>query len=164
MPEALLSLTQRRRADHLAIEVEEVEQEEDEGAGVAKVRSCLNDAKRGLPVRTNAAELPIEIRLLCRQNRHALATGEYLCVQSRPVRVSNETLPRSRRACMRWPSYLISCSHTGPCGGASTSLQSCGLTQLGSPVGSPRRLLFIDFAITASGSSSPHDIPSEMLD
>ncbi len=69
----------------------------------------------------------------------------YLCVQSRPVRVSSWALPRSRRACMRYPSYLISCNHSEPWGGASTSLQSCGLTQLGSPAGSPRVLLFVDF-------------------
>src|ERR1700730_15366773 len=82
----------------------------------------------------------------------AAAMERYLCVQSRPVRVSSATLPWSRRACMRYPSCLISCSHSGPCGGASTSLQSCGLTQLGSPVGSPRGLLFDDFVITAAGS------------
>ena len=82
----------------------------------------------------------------------AAAMEGYLCVQSRPVRVSRCTLPPSRRACMRYPSYLISCSHSGPCGGASTSLQSCGLTQLGSPVGSPRGVLFVDFVITAAGS------------
>src|ERR1700737_1894384 len=68
----------------------------------------------------------------------AAAMERYLCVQSRPVRVSSETLPWSRRACMRYPSYLISCSHSGPCGGASTSLQSCGLTHFGRPGDVPR--------------------------
>jgi len=38
----------------------------------------------------------------------AAAITGYLCVQSRPVRDSNWALPRSRRACMRYPSYLIS--------------------------------------------------------
>src|ERR1700736_221112 len=70
----------------------------------------------------------------------------YLCVQSRPVRVNNWALPRSRRTYMRYPSYLISCSHSGPFGGASTRLQSCGfgLTHFGrSGEGSPRGLLFV---------------------
>src|ERR1700730_6715438 len=74
----------------------------------------------------------------------------YLCDQSRPVRVSSWALPWSRRACMRYPSYLISCSQSGPCGGASTSLQSCGLTHLGRPGDWLRGLLFIEFAITAA--------------
>ena len=47
-------------------------------------------------------------------------------------------------------SYLISCSHSWPCGGAITSLQSCGLTQFGRPGGLPRGRLAIDFAITAA--------------
>jgi hypothetical protein len=66
MSEALLSLTQRRRADHLAIEVEEVEQKEDEGIGVARIRGRLNQAERCLPIRAYATKLAIEIRLLCR--------------------------------------------------------------------------------------------------
>ena len=47
-------------------------------------------------------------------------------------------------------SYLISCSHSGPWGGASTSLQSCGLTRFGGPVGWLRGLLVIDFAIATA--------------
>src|SRR5580704_5373571 len=69
-----------------------------------------------------------------------------------PVRVSSETLPWSRWACMRYPSYLISCSHSGPCGGASASLQSCGLTHFGRSGEEPRSSLFVDFVITAAGS------------
>ena len=38
------------------------------------------------------------------------------------------------------PSNLISCSHSGPSGGWSTSLASCGLTQFGSAVASARCL------------------------
>src|ERR1700737_3018838 len=70
-----------------------------------------------------------------------------------PVRVSSETLPRSRRACMRYPSYLISCSHSGPFGGASTSLQSCGLIHFGRLGDWPRGLLFIKFVITCCAGS-----------
>ena len=66
------------------------------------------------------------------------------------VRVNSWALPRSRRACIRYPSYLISCSHSGPRGGASTSLQSCGLTHLGRPGEWPSGRLFIDFAITTA--------------
>jgi len=65
----LLSLRYRRRTDHLTIEVEEVEQEEDESVGVARIRSRLDQAERGLPISGNAAELAIKISLLYRQNR-----------------------------------------------------------------------------------------------
>ena len=51
----LLSLSYRRRTDHLAIEVEEVEQEEDESVGVARIRSRLDQAERGLFISGNAA-------------------------------------------------------------------------------------------------------------
>src|SRR6266481_1677417 len=56
--------------------------------------------------------------------------GGYLGVQSRPVRVNSWVLPRSRRACMRYPSYLISCSHSAPYGAASTRLQKLSLGPL----------------------------------
>ncbi len=78
----------------------------------------------------------------------AAAIVGYLCVQSKPAHVNSRTSPRSSWACIRYPSYLISWSHSGPCGGSFTSLQSCGLTHLGRPGAWPRGLLFIDFAIT----------------
>ena len=40
------------------IEKEEVEEEEDKGVGVSRVRGRLDQAERGLPVRANAAEPP----------------------------------------------------------------------------------------------------------
>src|SRR4029077_5813594 len=52
---SLLSLTQRRGADHLAVEVQQIKQEEDESGGVARIRSRLDQAERGLPVPGNAA-------------------------------------------------------------------------------------------------------------
>src|SRR5215469_10482620 len=55
----------------------------------------------------------------------------YLSVQSLPRRVRICTLPPSSRACMRYPSNLISCSQSGPSGALSTSLASCGLAQVG---------------------------------
>src|SRR5262249_33693326 len=71
----------------------------------------------------------------------------YLCVQSRPVRVNSRTAPLSSRACILYPSNLISCSHSAPSGGASTSLVSCGFIQLGRPGEWSRNLLFIDLAL-----------------
>jgi hypothetical protein len=50
----------------------------------------------------------------------------YFSDQSSPVRVSSCTRPLSKRAAMRKPSSLISCSHWGPDGGFSTSCESCG--------------------------------------
>ena len=52
----------------------------------------------------------------CRPRRVRLLTGAfavvgYFSVQSSPVRVSSLTCPRSSRACMRYPSSLISCAH-----------------------------------------------------
>jgi hypothetical protein len=44
----------------------------------------------------------------------------YLSLQSRPVRVSNCTRPRSMRASMRNLSSLISWSHCGPEGAVLT--------------------------------------------
>ena len=51
----LLSLSYRRRADRLAIDVEKVEQEEDESVGVARIRSRLDQAERRLPISGDAA-------------------------------------------------------------------------------------------------------------
>jgi hypothetical protein len=52
--------------------------------------------------------------------------------------VSGRNAPRSSRACMRKPSYLISCSHWSPSGAASTSLVNCGRIQSGRAGGSAR--------------------------
>jgi hypothetical protein len=43
--EAFLPLQQRRRTDRVAIEIEEVEYEEDERGGVVGIRCCLNQAE-----------------------------------------------------------------------------------------------------------------------
>jgi hypothetical protein len=48
--EALLPLRKRPRADGLVIEVQEVEQEKDQGLGVARVGRGLNQAERGRAV------------------------------------------------------------------------------------------------------------------
>src|ERR1700719_640566 len=61
----------------------------------------------------------------------ALAMVGYFWVQSFPRRVMIFTLPASSRACMRYPSSLISCSQSGPSGAFFTSATSCGLTQVG---------------------------------
>src|SRR5689334_16598003 len=65
----------------------------------------------------------------------ALAMAGYLSVQSLPRRVKICTLPPSSRACIRYPSNLISCSQSGPSGAFSTSFASCGLIQAGGEAG-----------------------------
>src|SRR5947209_4716938 len=70
----------------------------------------------------------------------------YLPVQSLPRRVRICTLPPSSRACVRYPSSLISCSQSGPSGAFSTSLASCGFIQVGGGVGSPLRRVGIVFS------------------
>jgi hypothetical protein len=64
----------------------------------------------------------------------ALAMTGYLSVQSLPRRVRICTLPPSSRACMRYPSNLISCSQLEPSGAFSTSFASWGLIQVGGKV------------------------------
>src|SRR5229473_83485 len=80
--EALLPLQQRRRTDRVAIEMEEVKHEEDERVGVARIRGCLNQVERGLPIRPDTAKLAVDIRLLYRQDRHGRGYGRVLV---RPV-------------------------------------------------------------------------------
>src|SRR6516165_9449644 len=84
----------------------------------------------------------------------------YLWVQSSPVRVSSRTAPRSSRACIRYPSNLISCSHSGASGGVSTSLVSCGFIQLGNSAASARIRPAIDRVILASAAIVGPDVPS----
>src|SRR5271169_179044 len=84
-----------------------------------------------------------------------LAMAGYLSVQSLPRRVRICALPASSRACIRYPSNLISCNHSEPSGGSLTSLASCGLIQVGGGAGSALRRVEIvsvrfareDFAI-----------------
>jgi hypothetical protein len=71
--EPFFSFAKQRCADHLAIEVEKVEQKEDQGIGVARIRGRLDQAERRLPVRANAAELPVEVGLSRRQSGHSPA-------------------------------------------------------------------------------------------
>jgi hypothetical protein len=85
-----------------------------------------------------------------------LAMAGCLAVQSLPRRVRICTLPASSRACIRYPSNLISCSQSGLSGAFSTGLASCGLIKVGGEVGSirPARVVFVgvargDFAIAA---------------
>src|ERR1700726_537166 len=64
-----------------------------------------------------------------------LAMAGYLSVQSLPRRVRICALPETSRACIRYPSNLISCSQSGPSGAFSASAASCGLIQAGGEAG-----------------------------
>src|ERR1700746_3336137 len=87
----------------------------------------------------------------------ALAMAGYFSVQSLPRRVRICTLPASSRACIRYPSNLISCSQSEPSGAFSASAASCGLIQAGGEAGLTLRRVesvsvgFVraDFAIAA---------------
>jgi hypothetical protein len=59
----------------------------------------------------------------------AWAMAEYLSVQMLPRRV--RTRRASSRACMRYPSSLISCSQSEPSGASLTRAASCGFAQVG---------------------------------
>src|SRR5262249_39668150 len=52
-------------------------------------------------------------------------------------RVTNRGRQSSNRACMRYPSYLISCSQSSPAGALSTTRLSCGLIHFGGPEAFP---------------------------
>src|ERR1700726_628380 len=64
-----------------------------------------------------------------------LAMAGYLSVQSLPRRVRICALPEMSRACIRYPSNLISCSQSEPSGALLTSAASCGLIQAGGEAG-----------------------------
>jgi len=87
--EPFLSFAKRRRTDHLTLEVEKVEQKEDQGISVTCIRSRLDQAEGSLPVRANAAEFPVKIRLPGRQSGHGLG---YRWVFVRPI----EARPRQQ--------------------------------------------------------------------
>src|SRR5215471_6030055 len=56
-------LRNRHRGDRFAIEVEEIEQEEDKSAAVAGVRRVLDQAERGDAIGSDPAQLSVEIGL-----------------------------------------------------------------------------------------------------
>ena len=92
------------------------------------------------------------------------APAERLEQVPRPVRVSSETLPRSRRACMRYPSSLISMQPFHALRRRIDQFAELWLDPSWRLDDWPRGTLVVDVAITAWGSSPPHEIPSEMLD
>ena len=92
------------------------------------------------------------------------APAERLEQVPRPVRVSSETLPRSRRACMRYPPSLISMQPFHALRRRIDQFAELWLDPSWRLGDWPRGTLVVDLAITAWGSSSPHEIPSEMLD
>ena len=60
-------------------------------------------------------------------------------VQSRPLRVRRRTSSPSIRACVRYPSYLISCTHFGPLGGLPVVCARLGSRNVGRmPLRAPR--------------------------
>jgi hypothetical protein len=77
------------------------------------------------------------------------------------------TLPASSRACIRYPSSLISCSQSGPSGAFFTSAASCGFTQLGgdprSPLGQAGGAVALedDLAIATVHQSLPPPVGTE---
>src|SRR5262249_58409032 len=63
-------LRNRHRGDRFAIEVEEIEQEKDESAAVARVRGVLDQAERDGAIGPDAAQLAVEIGLSRREQRY----------------------------------------------------------------------------------------------
>jgi hypothetical protein len=68
--EPFFSIDQGAGAEILAVEVEEIEQEEHEAGGVAGVGRQLDHAERGDAVGAHAAEFAVEIGLARRERRY----------------------------------------------------------------------------------------------
>ena len=80
-------------AQILPVEVEQIEEIEGERGRISGIRGGLQDAEMRDAVGADAAQLAVEIGLLRTERRDRRAIAGYLCVQSRPVRVSNRTSP-----------------------------------------------------------------------
>jgi hypothetical protein len=76
------SLSYRRRSDQLAIDVEKVEEKKDEASALPESEAAWINLNVAFPSDPNAAEFPIEIRLICWQNRDCRGYGRIL---TRPV-------------------------------------------------------------------------------
>jgi hypothetical protein len=113
-----------------AVQEQQVEQEEDQRP-LARIAGVLDQVESRSAARQDPAEFGIEVSILSRSPAIALAMKGYLSVQSLPRRVKIWTRPASSRACIRYPSSLISCSQSGPSGTSLTSAASCGFTQVG---------------------------------
>jgi hypothetical protein len=87
--------------------------------------------ERGLPVGANGAELPSRYACLAGRIDIAAVIGGYLSVLSRP---EQQLHPAAVQAGVNTISVELDLMQpSGPRGGASTSLQSCGLTHFGRP-------------------------------
>jgi hypothetical protein len=67
LAQAFLALDQRRRADRLAIEMEQIEQKEGERVGIAAIGRGLDQAEGVRSIRAHPAQLAVETSLRRRQ-------------------------------------------------------------------------------------------------
>jgi hypothetical protein len=111
--------------------MQEIESEVDEPNLAGAVARGLGLRKLGKPSSPMPHNSSSRYAFFASTFTNASTTLGYLSLQSSPVHVSNCTRPRSIRADMRKPWSLISCSHRGPEGAASTSWQSWGGIQRG---------------------------------
>ena len=70
--EPLLTLDQRPRPEILAVEIEQIEEEQDQSRRVAAVGRQLDDVERGEAVGAEAAQLAVEIGLARGERRQGL--------------------------------------------------------------------------------------------
>ena len=152
----VLAFYKRQRSHVLAVQVEQVEEEEHQRSltGIGRV---LNEVESRPPIRQHPAKFAVKVGVPRRKPSNRLCDGRiFVCpVVASAIRIC--TLPVSSRACIRYPSNLISCSQSVPSGAFSTSLASCGLIQVGGEAGSPLRRVVImpvdvarDFAMTTN--------------
>jgi hypothetical protein len=124
-----LAVHQRLSHQVLAVQKQQVEEEKDQRplTGIARV---LDQVEGRATIGQHPAKFAVTVDVPRRQPSNTAMVG-YLSVQLFPRRVRICTLSASSRACIRYPSNLISCSQSGPSGAFSTSLASCGLIQVG---------------------------------
>jgi hypothetical protein len=120
-----LAVHQRQVADVLAIQEQQVEHEKDQRS-LASVGCVLDQVEGRFPIGEHPAKFAVQVGIPRPQASDGVGDGGYFWVQSLPRRLMIFTLPASSRACMRYPSSLISCSQSGPSGAFFTSAASCG--------------------------------------
>ena len=124
-----LTLQEWQSHQVFAVQEQQVEQEEDQRP-LARIAGVLDQVESRSAARQDPAEFGIEVSILSRSPAIALAMKGYLSVQSLPRRVKIWTRPASSRACIRYPSSLISCK-SGPSEAFLTSAASWGFSQVG---------------------------------
>ena len=120
-----------------AVEVKEIEKKESSASALPVSDAAWIMLNEVVPSGRTPHSSPSKYACDAGMDLNASAIFGYLFVQLSPVRVSSRTSPPSSRACIRYPSNLISCNQSPAAGGSLTSFESCGFTK-------PGRMAFVE--------------------